>query len=911
MFDKTRIGAPVRVPRYYSFHCRLLLAVVIASAAFSVHTSAATSSEAIISSCQQSDFFYEAHHYSVRKVSIETIKLSNPLEFLFRLQSRLTAEFDRIKALLPLKEGQEFNDAAYSNGLTVLNSEFGELEPGVRIKVVFQLPRVRNCDNQTDHPSLEAVYRVYIVDYRTYSSHTFEGYLGDVTRSLLPGKISKDTGKPLPQPFVGYNRSRSVFGGARGSFNATGQRLGFKKMDFDLSGSQSSAAIDVGIAGERSLTSGAIQNLQWRLGYRYLNIPGNDIRLKESTGLFQFSAATRPRGNSGLVIRFGSSFEFGNDQTNLAAVAPVGSLAQTAYGSLNTFIGVTANAGPNTWKVSYGLKLGEAGKSLRIDYVKHIFDATFRADFLPRPHLPFELDAQVSGGVIQSLGGSIPVAERFFGGNAQKDFIQGMDWQINSSPFIRSIPQNRFNLVGPGSPIGGTRFVSANLTLAQAIWKRPTVPDEVSNNPDARIKLRGQIMSASIATKLSYLTETPQFKALLEKIAPSNDIPSDTGHQSIASDLRNIQALLSLIRAQNPEDPIPDILGEVEPLITDTLGQVAEIRKSPDMGSVRTLVVGFGAGFPSTIEKIISGSEDDDTRGLATLAEQLQNAVPDDPAKRAALTGLKERLIALIGQLESQRGKVAADFEAVKLLGLIQADDLTSPKNKLDELKSALDDIAQQLDDINQQLKNITPPLPPEKFEITNAAMLYTQVSVGAVSRARNSDTDVSYAALKMLVEDTGKITPATLTGLVSSLSELSANLQAMGLQAPASDLNAKGEKLRQFQAAIKSDLSKVRLPDAEIKASRDIAFTGRTLDTIFRRLNLISFGPVAMMDVAWVGPKTLPTFAGTRYGVGAGGRASLVSLNFTVGYSLNLHHRQGEGRGALVFSLDIKDLFR
>jgi hypothetical protein len=744
-----------------------------------------------------------------------------------------------------------------------------------------------------------------MADIRSYNTHTFEGYLSEITRSLLPGKISKDTDKPLPEPYAGYNNSRHLFGGVRGTYNSTASTIGFNKLDFDVSGSGSSADIDVGFVGERNPKSGIFKNLQWRVGYRYSNLPGTDVELAESTGLAQFNGGTRPLGKLGLIFRFGSSFEFGNSQSDPSITPPAGIVSQTAYGSLKSFIGVTSNQGNSTWRVSYGLTLGQTGKEFSVDYVKHVFDAVYKADFLLRPHFPFQVDAQFSAGAIQSNNGDIPPTERFFGGNAQTEYIQGMDWQINASPYIRSFPQNSFSL----NSIGGTKFVSANLTLAQTIWSKPAVPDEIGTDPEARIKLRGQIMSASIATKYSYLSDTRQFKSMLEKISASPS-PSDSS-DDIATAVRKTGGVLATIKATEPPDPIPDIIAEIEPVITEALEQIAEIRKAPDIGSVRSLVTGFGDVSPSIIGKMINGSEDEDTRGLKQLVQEIENVTNNDPARKAALDGPKANLIGLQAKLAEQAKQVGDELEAVKRLGAISADDLSSAKNKLPTLDNLLNDVSTELDQINEQLGNSTPPPPPERLAITNASGLYTQVSLGALSRARNPDTDVSYAALKMLVEDTGKVTPAALTGLSNSLDVLSVNLRALGMGTHADVIASKVSGLRQVRALIRADLTKVKIPEVERLARRDIAFTGRTLDTIFRRLNLISFAPVAMMDVAWLGPKTPAGFGGTRYGIGPGGRFSLVSVDLTVGYSFNPKPRLGERRGAVVFSLDIRDLFR
>src|SRR5438445_12793872 len=126
-------------------------------------------------------------------------------------------------------------------------------------------------------------------------------------------------------------------------------------------------------------------------------------------------------------------------------------------------------------------------------------------------------------------------------------------------------------------------------------------------------------MSASVAAKLSYLTDTEKFKTMLPKL----DV--------IGSDLSDIESTLENIGSKDPPDPIQDIIEEFNDSIKEAREQISDIRKAPDMGSVRTLVMGFGAAGPAIIEKIINGSEDDDTRGLKTL---------DDPLKQANLDEL-------------------------------------------------------------------------------------------------------------------------------------------------------------------------------------------------------------------------------------------------------------------------------
>jgi hypothetical protein len=110
--------------------------------------------------------------------------------------------------------------------------------------------------------------------------------------------------------------------------------------------------------------------------------------------------------------------------------------------------------------------------------------------------------------------------------------------------------------------------------------------------------------------------------------------------------------------------------------------------------------------------------------------------------------------------------------------------------------------------------------------------------------------------------------------------------------------------------AAILADFNSIDQKSAQQKATADIAFVSRTLKTLFNDLNIFSISPVAILDVASIGP-TSNTFGGTRIGPGGGIRFELASsVNFTLGYARNLNHHPGEGTGALFFSINTRDIF-
>src|SRR5205085_1558862 len=134
--------------------------------------------------------------------------------------------------------------------------------------------------------------------------------------------------------------------------------------------------------------------------------------------------------------------------------------------------------------------------------------------------------------------GQIPVGERFFGGNSQREFIQGDDWSIGSSPLIRSFAQNRFNRIATDAPVGGENFVSANLTVSQAIWNRPAMPENVSNDPDLKIALGGAILTNKSVAIADGLNTTNQFKVLV------NSLP-----QNLSAKLNQLQILVDSIKS--------------------------------------------------------------------------------------------------------------------------------------------------------------------------------------------------------------------------------------------------------------------------------------------------------------------------------------------------------------------------
>jgi hypothetical protein len=137
-------------------------------------------------------------------------------------------------------------------------------------------------------------------------------------------------------------------------------------------------------------------------------------------------------------------------------------------------------------------------------------------------------------------------------------------------------------------------------------------------------------------------------------------------------------------------------------------------------------------------------------------------------------------------------------------------------------------------------------------------------------------------------------------------------------LQEPAIEIviEAKGnptidQSLEGIRNRMDDEFRRIDVSGAASKANADMAFTRRTLNTLFKEVNIYSVSPVFVFDVAKIGPENLG-LGGVRYGPGVGLRLELASVaNFTTGYAWNVRHHPGEGQGTVFFSIGLRELFR
>jgi hypothetical protein len=122
--------------------------------------------------------------------------------------------------------------------------------------------------------------------------------------------------------------------------------------------------------------------------------------------------------------------------------------------------------------------------------------------------------------------------------------------------------------------------------------------------------------------------------------------------------------------------------------------------------------------------------------------------------------------------------------------------------------------------------------------------------------------------------------------------------------------LTAATNRVETLRTQLTAEFNKIDTKAAGKKAKDDMAFTRRTLNTLFNDVNIYSISPVFVFDMARIGPRN-GAFGGTRYGPGAGIRFELATTaHFTFGYAWNVKQGPGEGRGNIFFAIGVRDLF-
>lgn len=894
--------------------------------------------------CTQIPLLYQLANYKVKNITIKPL-----FKFLpggGQLQRALAAAIAKQPGN-PTGEPR-FDTVEVSRLEADLNHELFLLTLTGQTGLIYGRHRLINCDEQAR--TLEIQYQILIVARPSYLTTSFEAN----DRREKNKEEDEDRTNLSAVPFAGYNRSRSIYGGAEVSYDSNTMMV--RKLELNASGSGSSAVVEADATGSKAFSSGPFSYAEWKAAYRFSNIPTDGFELKDGTVAARVFAATRPIGPRKLFFRLGASIEGGNRQSDLPQTVVVpATVVSSGYGALKLYAGASLTSRRQDWKASYGLQLGNDGDDFGVDYRKHIFDAAYRLRFLPAPYKPFQLDAQFTAGSLSSVS-AIPLGERFFGGNAEQEFIQGDSWRIRSNPFIRSFPQNRLNGSDGGIAVGGDRFVSINLTVAQTIWQKRLIPAEIAQDPDVNTGLGGQLLSARLYLREQAVQGSSEIKQLEDQVGCTEESSARHCLTPVVSRLKSsLPKLLSqagdnddlkqAINAftdgdngdaiQNLEDAIdsakldPDALSK--PL--EDAAALAAIQSNPVEGNVN-LITKDDLGDPD--------DPDDDMVSLITTLQQLITKVNEHLTTPNFAEHRKE-LQQISTEFENARTVLRTKLNAVDLLRSYQADEIEKAKDTLDQpsasnrkldeilthvrtlLKPERDRVRSELDQLKLRLSQLAETDPEvavirqkrgtllEYRDLLDAADTYAEKARSAYSSANDSFEKNDFYGVKIDLERLnvgfGGLV-AYLTGLKESIRDLRQPLVDHGHAAVATQLDADVSEALIIQKNVKAAYGKLRVPKAEATANETVTYVGRVLQVFFREANLVAVSPVVMFDAARLRVRDVPDTKRFRYGLGAGMRFSLINVDFTAGYSFNPNRRLTEPRGAFVLRMDINDLF-
>jgi hypothetical protein len=557
---------------------------------------------------------------------VRSIQIRSPIDFFHAVSKSL----DLIKPELPLKEGAVFSASLYSQGTAAIQLALsnGLGSSTRRVKIIVVIGRISSCHVQGALKQVDITYWAVTNDYNAYIAHSLEAAAAEIRApSTTAARINSD-GSFFVEPRMEYNRSLDLFGGSLATIKTSAGP--FDTITFDGGASSSSRLADLELSGAKSPGKTWLDYAQWRLGYKYSDVPAGDARLKQGKLFAQFFAATEPLAGSAIVLRYGAAIDGGNEQSNLsAAAAGAGNMPSTSYGSVKLYAGITAGVGRNSFAASYGLQLGSVRPAVEVDYAKHVFDISYIGRvLLPQPkaatyHRPLTFEARGAGGIIQSSG-DLPVPERFFGGSALQPFIAGDTWSIQSAPFIRSIPENTLN---GGASIGGTSFFSTNLTVSTPVWGRALVPKEVASDPDFAPALNSTLASAQQTLADVYETDSPAFKAAMAALP------------QLQSALQQLEDELETYRKKAaPPANVDAEIASVEHTDQFAMQLAANVAKQKGVG-LKSLVKGnFSQVTRLTkdlgdLESLAPAPETDRIKTLQNSIESLQSAIVNDLAE--------------------------------------------------------------------------------------------------------------------------------------------------------------------------------------------------------------------------------------------------------------------------------------
>jgi hypothetical protein len=450
--------------------------------------------------------------------SVRSVQLESPFSFLPWVKERMESAQKEIS--VKLKDQRFQYKTAIGFGLDTIETieKQGFLPDAQDFRFAFrvEMVAVKNCSDQ----KLDLIYRVYSSQILPSLSGIPESRIVErETPQTAAGQTSVKAPSSSPlhlTPLGSYDSLKKFAPGLRTQLLKKGL-LGLPLQSLVVEGEgtnemQSAAAAISGSTDSQSW----IAHLEWSLSYAYLSSPTGVGDIKTSTVSAQFSGLSRPFWGGKIALRFGGLLQGGNSQSNLRTIAlPPKTVDSAGIANLKLYAGLDSRFSRNILSATYGLALGGVDTASRVDWRKHIVDVRHEFWYPLGDHHTFELESRFGAGKIQ-VPGKIPLAERFFGGNTERLFIPGDNWEIRAEPFIRALPASSLFRTPQGP--GGTAFVNYNLTAAYAIWRKPLVPSEITNDDDFQNTLQDTIDTFTNNLQNSFVVKDTHYKGTRAKL---------------------------------------------------------------------------------------------------------------------------------------------------------------------------------------------------------------------------------------------------------------------------------------------------------------------------------------------------------------------------------------------------------
>ena len=442
---------------------------------------AAPASQAAPAPCTQSWESYAAAGYRVAHVRPES-----PFDYLPFIKNGINDAL----GVTRVKPGDSFRPSGVSHDRRAirarLQKDVGVVDLPITVSVV--VATVENCKDHDVPPTLDVVYHVFTTRWPFQANWEFEGRAVETSEPARGAGMDRRSWHVVP--VAAFEPAAGPTGGLRVS-GAT--PIG--SLEVEGSSSKSAGFATATYSGTQTFDRAWIQRIEWKNGYVYSNSPLSSGSIEDSLASTQLVAASRPLGDLGVVLRFGGGLAAGQQSSTVDSPVQPDTPLNNPSTDVSGYAGVTFRTGRHAFEGSYGLRVGGVGRGAQLGFAKQFADAAYDVSWLVGDHRPIELGTRLAVGFIRNLG-AIPLAERFFGGSHAQNVLLGDSWQINSAPFIRSIPRNALDHLSPTEAIGGERFVSANVTLGVTTWHRALVPADLRKEQTFQPLLAGQLRSA-------------------------------------------------------------------------------------------------------------------------------------------------------------------------------------------------------------------------------------------------------------------------------------------------------------------------------------------------------------------------------------------------------------------------------